>query len=109
MLLSRYTNENNLVESKEEENEKLKTDLSWVMRVKEEKAKRGATLCKGKAPGADGVTVSSLQVAWSDEDKAMRNKYEGSLRYRHFPAICKIAEVILLLKSNRDLSAAKGL
>lgn len=109
MLLARFTSENDIEVNADPTAAEPETDhLPWMIEVTEEEAKWVATSCQDKAPGADNITVRLLRAAWPAIGQAVRALYEGSLRYKHFPTIFKLAEVILIPKPGRDLSTAKG-
>lgn len=109
MLLARFTSENDIEVNADPTAAEPETDhLPWMIEVTEEEAKWVATSCQDKAPGADNITVRLLRAAWPAIGQAVRALYEGSLRYKHFPTIFKLAEVILIPKPGRDFSTAKG-
>lgn len=73
-----------------------------------EEAKWFATNCKDKAQGADVIAVRLLKAAWLAVGNAVKLLYESSLRFRHFPSVFKLAEVILIPKPKPDLTNTKG-
>ncbi|KAI0997034.1 hypothetical protein K3495_g11150 [Podosphaera aphanis] len=109
LLLARFTRENDIeVTNDLTDFEPDANHLPWSTEVTEEESRWAATSCQDKAPGANNITVRLLRAAWPAVGHAVRALYEVSLRLKHFPSVFKLAEVILIPKSGRDLSTAKG-
>ena len=63
---------------------------------------------KETAPGHDKITVRLLKACWSTIGTHVKDLFQACLDLGYFPTPFKVAEVVLLPKTGRDLSSPRG-
>ena len=75
----------------------------WFEEISELEA-QSCTIGGGNTcPGADGISVELLAACWSSIGRYITQLFQACLRLGYHPACFKLAEVIFLPKSGRDL------
>lgn len=82
--------------------------IPWDGQVTLEDVTAATIGCKETAPGHDKITVRLLKACWRTIGSHIRDLFQACLDLEYFPTPFKVAEVVLLPKTGRDLTSPKG-
>ncbi|PNP37329.1 hypothetical protein TGAMA5MH_10770 [Trichoderma gamsii] len=103
-LLKRKTTEEDILDPWEGNlppDEKIK----WDTDVSEEEARKATTESGNTAPGADGISVALLQLAWPAVGSYITDLFRGCLKVGYHPLPFRSAEVTIIPKPGKPEKA----
>lgn len=83
----------------------LNKNIYWNPNVTEAEAKKATTRSGNTAPGADGISVALLQLAWPAVGDYITNLFRGCLQAGHHPLPFQSAEVTIIPKPGKPEKA----
>ena len=75
--------------------------IKWNTEVSEEEAKKATTGSGNTAPGADGISVALLQLAWPAVGNYITDLFRGCLKIGYHPQPFRSAEVTIIPKPGK--------
>ena len=80
-------------------------NIKWDSAVTKEEAKNATTGSGNAAPGADGISVALLQLAWSAIEDFVTDHFRGCLKIGQYPLPFRSAEVTIIPKPGKKPQA----
>ncbi|KKO96446.1 hypothetical protein THAR02_11453, partial [Trichoderma harzianum] len=103
-LLKRKTTEEDISDPWEEDFPVNKS-IHWDQTVSESEAKKATTGSGKTAPGADGISVALLQLAWPAIGEYVTNLFRGCLMIGYHPLPFRSAEITIIPKPGKPEKA----
>ncbi|KAI1006683.1 hypothetical protein K3495_g1541 [Podosphaera aphanis] len=82
--------------------------IPWTESITEEEVRKCTIGSGNMFPGADGVSVELLEICWKTNGPYVTDLFRACTNLSTYPACFKLAEVVLIPKTDRDLTTVKG-
>ncbi len=82
--------------------------IPWTESITEEEVRKCTIGSGNTSPGADGVSVELLEICWKTIGPYVTDLFRACTNLGTYPTCFKLAEVVLIPKTDRDLTTVKG-